>query len=98
MALQLVTAHVNTPLEATVSVNERSAVECVDEAIGPSALEYLVDRIMIAIREGTPVPLRVVLEDALRELHPGALVFLRDVIPPHSRPQGFSSQVPWAVA
>ena len=94
MALQLVTPHLITPREANVSVNERTALECVDESLGPAALEYLVDRVMIAVREATPVPLRVVLEDALRELHPGTPVFLRDVIPPHSRPEGFLSDVP----
>lgn len=95
MALQLVSPADITPQEAaTVSVNERTVVECLDEAIGPPALEYLVDRVMIALREGTGAPLRIVLEDALRELHPGVPVFLRDVIPAGTRPGAFATDVP----
>lgn len=60
----------------------------------PAGLEYLIDRVMLATREYSPVPLRVVLEDALRELHPGVAVYLRDVIPPHAHPQGFAADVP----
>ncbi|MEX2271876.1 MAG: sigma-54 dependent transcriptional regulator [Vicinamibacterales bacterium] len=59
-----------------------------------SALEYLIERVTLAVREYSPVPLRVVLEDALRELHPGTAVYLRDVIPPHALPQGFAADVP----
>lgn len=78
-----------------MSVNEPTPVECcADDNIGPSALEYLVDRVMLAIREGKPVPLRVVLEDALRELHPACPVFLRDAIPAGLRSNGFSFEVP----
>ena len=77
-----------------MSVKERSAVECVDGSVGPTALEYLVDRVMLALSESAGVPLRVVLEDALRELHPSSPVFLRDVIPPSPRPAGFSAEVP----
>ncbi|MBA3949406.1 MAG: sigma-54 factor interaction domain-containing protein, partial [Acidobacteria bacterium] len=70
------------------------AVECAEDSMGPAALEYLVDRVMLALREPGGVPLRVVLEDALRELHPSAPVFLRDVIPSSARPAGFSAEVP----
>ena len=94
MALQLVSHSSITPQEATVSVNERTPLECVDEGIGAPALEYLVDRVMLAIREGKSVPLRAVLEDALRELHSQCPVFLRDVIPPTAGADGFSSEVP----
>lgn len=95
MALQLVSHSSITPQEATVSVNERRPVECcIDDSVGPPALEYLVDRVMLAIREGKAVPLRVVLEDALRELHPESPVFLRDAIPSALQSSGFSSEVP----
>jgi len=57
-------------------------------------LEYLIDRVMLATREYSPVPLRVVLEDALRELHSGVSVYLRENIPPHAHPQGFAADVP----
>jgi DNA-binding NtrC family response regulator len=67
---------------------------CGDERVGPSALEYLLDRVMLAIRESTPVPLRVVLEDALRELHPGVQVFLREHVPVAVRGEGCSAEVP----
>ncbi len=77
-----------------MNVNERKAVECIDEAVGPPALESLVDRVMLAIGEGKAVPLRIVLEDALREMHPSVPVFLRDVIPPAAGTDGFSSEVP----
>lgn len=77
-----------------MSVNERSPMECNDHNIGLTALEYLVDRVMLALRESSGVPLRVVLEDALRELHPSAPVFLRDVIPPSAPVAGFSAEVP----
>src|SRR5690606_18229675 len=73
---------------------ERTVAGCVDEEVGPAALEYLVDRVMIALREGTSVPLRAVLEDALRELHPGVPVFLRDGLPPRMGPDAFMSEVP----
>ena len=79
-----------------MSANDRSmAVVSAGESggFGPG-LEYLIDRVMLAAREYSPVPLRVVLEDALRELHPGVPVFLRDVIPPHAQPQGFAADVP----
>jgi DNA-binding NtrC family response regulator len=59
-----------------------------------ASVDYLIERVMIASREYSPVPLRVVLEDALRELHPGVPVYLRDVIPPHAEPQGFAADVP----
>lgn len=71
--------------------------ECVQAETAPpwsGALEYLIDRVMIALREYSPVPARVVLEDALRDLHPGAAVFVRDIIPPHAAPQGFAADVP----
>lgn len=93
MALQLVQSGHNTPPEAAVS-NDCPSAECLDQLVGPPALEYLVDRVLIALRDNGGIPLRVVLEDALRELHPGAPVFLRDVIPPTTRPAGFVTDVP----
>jgi DNA-binding NtrC family response regulator len=91
-----------------VSVNERMAAASPREAVDPlvsvefgdgmsrseAGLEYLINRVMLGTREYSPVPLRVVLEDALRELHPGVAVYLRDVIPPHAHPQGFAADVP----
>lgn len=77
-----------------MSVDQRSAVECAHDNIGPPALEYLIDRVMLALREAGNVPLRVVLEDALREVHPDVAVFLRDVIPPAARETGYSAEVP----
>ena len=82
-----------------MNVNDRAAAlspQGVDgdlPAFGPG-LEYLIDRVMLAAREYSPVPLRVVLEDGLRELHPGVPVYLRDVVPPHAPPQGFAADVP----
>jgi DNA-binding NtrC family response regulator len=87
-----------TPREADVSFNDRAVAasprECEISRDGSAGLDYLVERIMLAVREYSPVPLRVVLEDALRELHPGTTVYLRDVIPPHAQPQGFAADVP----
>jgi len=92
-----------------VSVNDRMAAVSSREGVGSfelvagleegdprsaAGLEYLINRVMLAAREYSPVPLRVVLEDALRELHPGIVVYLRDVIPPHAHPQGFAADVP----
>jgi hypothetical protein len=75
VALQLVIPAATTPREANVSSNDRAIAvsprESVDVETAPAwppALEYLVDRVMIALREYSPVPLRVVLEDALRDL------------------------------
>lgn len=83
-----------------MSSNDRAIAasqrECVHSEVAPpgaGALEYLIDRVMLALRDYSPVPARVVLEDALRDLHPGACVYLRDVIPPQA-PQGFSADVP----
>jgi len=100
LALQLVIPDATTPREANVSSNDRAIAVSPRQGVEgaapawPAALEYLVDRVMIALREYSPVPLRVVLEDALRDLHPGAGVYLRDVIPPHALPQGFAADVP----
>ncbi|MDQ3070065.1 MAG: sigma-54 dependent transcriptional regulator [Acidobacteriota bacterium] len=58
------------------------------------ALEYLIDRVMLAVREHSPVPLRVVLEDALRELHPGATAFLRETLPTAAEQPAFTTDVP----
>ncbi|HEX6324253.1 MAG TPA: sigma-54 dependent transcriptional regulator [Vicinamibacterales bacterium] len=72
-------------------MNEPRVEVCTRDAAG---VEYLLERVMLAAREYSPVPLRVVLEDALRELHPGVPVYLRDVIPPHAEPRGFAADVP----
>ena len=106
MALQLVTPAATTPREA--NVNERMAAAAARESeaqadLGFEAgldmrfgagLEYLIDRVMLAAREYSPVPLRLVLEDALRELHPGVPVYLRDALPAHTQPHGFAADVP----
>jgi len=88
--------------DRTAAVSPRDGVECFDPAASladgdprsAAGLEYLINRVMLAAREYSPVPLRVVLEDALRELHPGIVVYLREVIPPHAHPQGFAADVP----
>jgi len=72
-------------------MNEPRVEVCARDAAG---VEYLIERVMQAAREYSPVPLRVVLEDALREMHPGTPVYLRDVIPPHTEPRGFAADVP----
>lgn len=85
-----------------VEVSSRESAGPIEAALerpGESAtlapgVEYLIDRVMLAAREYSPVPLRVVLEDALRELHPGVPVYLRESIPPHAQPQGFAADVP----
>lgn len=71
-----------------------SVQAAVDAARSAPGVEYLIDRVMLATREYSPVPLRIVLEDALRELHPGVPVFVRDVLPPQAEPQGFAADVP----
>lgn len=78
-----------------MSVNDRIAAASPREgADSRPGIEYLIDRVNMAGREYSPVPLRVVLEDALRELHPGVAVYLREAIPPHVLPQGFAADVP----
>ncbi|HUF24277.1 MAG TPA: sigma-54 dependent transcriptional regulator [Vicinamibacterales bacterium] len=72
-------------------MNEPRVEVCPRDAAG---VEYLIERVMPAARQYSPVPLRVVLEDALREMHPGIPVYLRDVIPPHAEPRGFAADVP----
>jgi transcriptional regulator with PAS, ATPase and Fis domain len=84
-----------------VSVNDRAAAvspQGVDQSGSPiefgAGFEYLIDRVMLAARDYSPVPLRVVLEDGLRELHPGVQVYVRDALPAHAHPHGFAADVP----